>query len=538
MAALTANPVFADREDIWTSLAELRVLDRSGPAWAEILGEAQQTCGVPDLFNQNSNINVCVLAKALVYAKLIADDPIDPNAGPYRADVEDALVGVRDPNNWCADFTCPGCDQGGPPNTCKRRTLALSRELGAYVVAADLIDYSVSDPNFGSWLANIRNEVFDGRTLITTHEERPNNWGTMACATRVAIARYLKDTEDLELAAQIAEGWMGNTARYAAAEVWPAQDPNEVVGPGFVYSSDASWQVDPNAPATWVGINPLGATKPLPGGGSLSIDGVIPDDQNEIGVFPGDPGMQCPSPCKTDEHVYEALQGQLACNIMLDRAGLIEPNRPSLWEWEDQAIYRAVQWATEVGDGEFDGDDRWLPWIVRFFYEPSYPVPSGFQAGKNFGYTEWTLGTHPCPGEDPDFDGVCNDEDNCRLIHNPKVNKLSFQTTTGGQLDDDADGWGNQCDGDFNNAAQTVDSADLALFKVAFGHNRKNSDCDPGGTTACDKYDLNGVAAAIDSADQAIFKTLFGRTKKQDEDLVETCCAAPNQLECDGDACD
>jgi hypothetical protein len=133
--------------------------------------------------------------------------------------------------------------------------------------------------------------------------------------------------------------------------------------------------------------------------------------------------------------------------------------------------------------------------------------------------------------------------DNCVTIPNPPIpNPAPFQTTTGGQHDDDADGWGNRCDADYNNVGAAVDSTDLSLFKVAFGKKRTASTCNPGGTTPCDLFDHNGVTTIIDSSDFAIFKALFGHTKKSDGDLMERCpqCGPtypdPN-LPCAGDAC-
>jgi hypothetical protein len=127
--------------------------------------------------------------------------------------------------------------------------------------------------------------------------------------------------------------------------------------------------------------------------------------------------------------------------------------------------------------------------------------------------------------------------DSCTLISNSTITPAAFQTTTGGQLDDDADGFGNQCDGDYNQAgiSPSVDSADISLFKVANGKKRAQSVCNPGGTSPCDKYDMNNAVTTIDSSDLAIFKTLIGKTKKSDGDIMDKCTACP--LACAGDAC-
>jgi hypothetical protein len=114
-------------------------------------------------------------------------------------------------------------------------------------------------------------------------------------------------------------------------------------------------------------------------------------------------------------------------------------------------------------------------------------------------------------------------------LANPVIAVLSFQTTTGGQLDDDADGYGQLCDGDFNQSKNKVDAADLDLFKVAFNRNRNGATCNPGGTAPCDKYDLDNGKNKIDAADLSIFKALFNLNKGP------KCPTCP--LGCTGDAC-
>jgi hypothetical protein len=156
--------------------------------------------------------------------------------------------------------------------------------------------------------------------------------------------------------------------------------------------------------------------------------------------------------------------------------------------------------------------------------------------------------------DDADLDFVPGGFDNCPTVVNGPahalvpaasqhdtdtdalgVDRAEFQTTTGGQLDDDADGWGNRCDADYDNVVATVDSSDLALFKVALGKKRRLSICNPGGSSPCDVYDHDGAGPLIDSGDIAIFKTLLNKTKKADGDLVERCSTCP--LTCEGDAC-
>lgn len=57
---------------------------------------------------------------------------------------------------------------------------------------------------------------------------------------------------------------------------------------------------------------------------------------------------------------------------------------------------------------------------------------------------------------DSDDDGWSDSQDNCTLLHNPR------------QVDADADGYGNRCDGDLNNNLRT-NSQDHTLFRAQLG---------------------------------------------------------------------
>jgi hypothetical protein len=233
------------------------------------------------------------------------------------------------------------------------RTLALGRNLVGFVCAADLVDLPDEvDVPFRDWLERCRSEVLDGKTLITTHEERPNNWGTHAGACRAAIAAYLSDRADLDRCALVFRGWLGDRSAYA----------------GFQFGA-LDWQADPARP---VGINPRGARRD-----GYSIDGVLPDDQRRSG------GFLWPPP--KENYVWEALQGALVQAAILARAGY------DAFEWSDQALLRAVTWLYTTCDFPASGDDTWLPHLVNAFYASDFPALVPCDSGKNMGWTDWTL---------------------------------------------------------------------------------------------------------------------------------------------------
>lgn len=324
--------------DIWLSPGELAAIPMQGSSWDQLKSQALSSAGTPNISDQNQNNNVYVLAKALVYARCNIDqnDPecSDINLNNLRNEVINQVMSAM------------GTEDGG-------RTLALGRELLAYVIAADLVQLPATQDNeFRNWLSDVRYETLDGKTLISTHEVRPNNWGTHAGASRIAAAMYLNDTADLERAAQVFRGWLGDRTVYA----------------GFDYG-DLTWQCDQSKP---VGINPKGCTRD-----GHSIDGVLPDDERRAGG-----SFTWPPP--KENYVYEGLQGAIVQAVLLNRAGY------DAFNWEDKAILRAYQWLYNEADFPAQGDDTWQMPLVDYYYGTNYWDGSRTNTGKNMGWTGWT----------------------------------------------------------------------------------------------------------------------------------------------------
>ncbi len=322
----------AVRPGIWTSAAELATLATSGPAWLQLKAVADADLGTANISDQKSDHDVKTLAVALVYARLGGDF--------YRQKAAKAIGAAI------------GTESGG-------RTLALGRNLAAYVFAADLIDLrnydATLDRLFRDWLAEVIRKKLDGKSLIDTHEERPNNWGTHAGAARIAADLYLNDAEDLRRAAKVFQGWLGDRSAYA----------------GFDYGH-LSWQADPKKP---VGINPPGASRD-----GRSIDGAIPDDMRRGGSFQWPP--------RHTVYPWGAMEGALIQAELLHRAGC------DAWNWSDKAMLRASRFLFdldhEFGDWWSVGDDAWMPWLFNRAYETNYPAKSPARPGKSMGWTDWT----------------------------------------------------------------------------------------------------------------------------------------------------
>lgn len=301
-----------------------------GAAWRALAKAAASPMKQPRLADKNDDTDVQVLAKALVYARTGTE--------PLRHAVIEACMAVM------------GTEAGGS-------TLALGRNLIGYVIAADIVGLPPGpDAVFRAWLKEVRDEPLDGHghSLRLTHEQRPNNWGTHAGASRLAVALYLDDRTDVDRIATVFHGWLGNRAVYKR-----------------FHFREQDWQAEPGKP---VGINPAGARRD-----GHSIDGVLPDDQRRCCT-----GFTWPPP--KEPYVYEALQGALAQAVMLHRAGY------DVWQWQDRALLRAFRWLYEVADYPATGDDTWEPYIVNRYYCTDLPVVSPSRPGKNVGYSDWS---HP-----------------------------------------------------------------------------------------------------------------------------------------------
>ncbi len=138
-------------------------------------------------------------------------------------------------------------------------------------------------------------------------------------------------------------------------------------------------------------------------------------------------------------------------------------------------------------------------------------------------------------GIDTDEDGVPDLADNCVDVFNPipgthgSPAKEGFQTTTGGQIDDDADGFGNACDADFDNQGAVVAGTDLLEQFASFNKDRAGNDCGISGNQVCSKFDLDNRGRFIGGFDLTAARQHFGLAPGP------KCDACP--LACVGDGC-
>jgi hypothetical protein len=119
---------------------------------------------------------------------------------------------------------------------------------------------------------------------------------------------------------------------------------------------------------------------------------------------------------------------------------------------------------------------------------------------------------------DGDGDAVGDLCDSCVAVANPRVaadflTTNSWATLTGGQRDDDHDGYGNRCDAKFPGVTGTVvNASDLVQFRASNGKNRTLDVCGTTGTRPCAIFDLDEATTVIGAGDLTLFRQMNGKS--------------------------
>lgn len=343
---LTPGPTLsspAPGSGIWVSPQEIASKPTSGTAWTTMKSAADTSLGSSALYFQESKHPQLTLAVALVAARL---GPSATCGGQNCR--EKAAAGILDIMN--DDATTGGGDG---------RVLALGRNLAAYVVAADVINLKsfkpADDQRFRAFLKQIQTKTgHPGAcdSLTECHDKRPNNWGTMSGASRIALDLYIGDTADLQKAVRTFKGYIGDRASYAAFN--------------FDVGAD-EWSCDP---ANIRPINPINCTKQ-----GHDISGAPIDDVRRGGGFQWPPGAT--------NYAWGGLSAAVAQAELLHRAGY------DSYTWENQAIKRAVTFVTTNMASSASNPTEWISPIVNKRYDTSFPVGSA-GGGRLMDWTQWT----------------------------------------------------------------------------------------------------------------------------------------------------
>lgn len=321
------------------SSAELAALPTSGAAWTSLKSTADGDLGTPNLTDQNNKHDVKTFAVALVADRLGSD--------VYRTKARNAIMGAI------------GTEQVGAGNS----ILALGRQLGAYVLAADLIGLSgTDDATFRAWLSAIRTRDLGGhsryRTLKGTCEDSPHNWGTFACASLTAANLYLGDAVAIQRSWDVFRGFTGDRAAYS----------------GFQDLSSDVWA--------------------CPGVAFTPLNSGCPADSVRFGAGVKDVTRGTPPPVASGpglSYTLEILQGLAFQAELLERSG-----HPGAWS----RLRPAFDWARRNGVMDLSSVGYHVTWWANARLGWNLPTrPAGY--GRVFGFTDWLYGSRTTPPTTP-----------------------------------------------------------------------------------------------------------------------------------------
>ncbi len=329
-----APPPPSSTTGIWISQEEIMRLPMSGTAWAQIDSVAKGSLPAPSFSDNTNKHDTSTLA--------LAYHAVRTNSATEKNKVSDEIErGIAGGSTSALDFC---------------------RNINSYIIAADIIDLKQIDPTFDTafrgfltkWVfgtnTGMRGHTGDG--VRGTASESSNNWGTMCRGSYASAAVYMGNQTELDNITKWHKGWLGDRSTYA----------------GFGFREDQSWHADQNSKK---GVNSKGAT--IQG---QNVDGVLPEDQRRTG------GFEWPAP--KGSYPWEAMQGALVADVVLQRAGKITPT------FQDSAMLRVYNWLNNVNSNPASGDDEWQPWVINKVYGTRYPTKAGVSEGKIMGWTDWT----------------------------------------------------------------------------------------------------------------------------------------------------
>ena len=333
---------------MWISTDELMSLPTSGAAWDKMRTAAYGSWGTADLKNKDNKHDINLLAGALVYART-GDTSL-------RGKVRDGILAAKRTLDESSEWQM------------RDGVLSAGRQIGAYVISADLIDlknYDASaDNEFRSWLTSIRttNIGTHSRWKAITHtcENAAGNWNTFACASRIAASIYLGDTADVDRSASIIRAFFGERNAY------PANAPGRNGYFEHTAGYQSSWAC---TDTTWTGINSACVKS------GINVDGVLLEDASRGGGC-------CTLQGSGISYSWEALQGLFVSAELLYRTGRYDP-----YSWSNQALKRALDFMQRSGWG-ISNAATYVPWMANARYGTSYPQAASF-SGRIMSWGNW-----------------------------------------------------------------------------------------------------------------------------------------------------
>lgn len=321
---------------VWLDQSELMSRPTSGTAWNAVVSAANSVAATGhNLSDQNSSHDLPTLAAALVAART------------GDATMRSRAVGAL--NN------AKGTEAGA-------RWLAIGRNAGAYILAADILQ--IHDGPIYDWLRNLSTRTLSHNNSGAQITLRQSAWASGSNASaqegfvHAALASYLDNEQELE--------WGWNAFRRYCGD---RTSPHEISS-----NSDA-WQEIPSDP---VGIQNKGAVSAQ----GCNIDGAVSNDMSRGGNNTCSPG--------STQYPWVGLNGAVLAALVYHRAGY------PAFSIVDKALLRAATYLKNLGGSNwYDADSRAdAKHIINVAYGVSYPVKSPVGASGLAGFTDWT---HPAP---------------------------------------------------------------------------------------------------------------------------------------------
>jgi hypothetical protein len=345
----TPLPPLLIEGEMWISRSEILRLPTSGGAWDKMRSTAYENWGTANLKDLGNKHAINTLAGAFVYTR--TGDP------SLRIKVRDGILAAKQTLDESSEWQT------------RQGELAFSRQLGAYVISADLIHLKDFDPaaddELRNWLRTIRTTDVGthGRwkSLTYTCENAVANWSGFACASRIAASIYLEDTADVQRAANIIRAWMGERQYY------PPDAPGK--NGYFQHSADyqTSWSCDE---ATWTAVSPYCVKS------GIDLDGSVVEDASRGGEC-------CILQGEGIGYSWEVLQGVFVSTELLYRTG----NFGDPYAWSNQALKRALDFMERSG-WDITKPATYVPWMANARYSTSYPLSSTAD-GRIMSWGDW-----------------------------------------------------------------------------------------------------------------------------------------------------
>lgn len=323
------TPVIATGSYLIIDESRLISLPTYGSAWDYLKYSADAGAGTPNLCDQNNRLHPgTTLAAALVYARTGVQSYKDKAKSLILAAYPTQVYG------------------------CGNAVLSLGRQLGAYVIAADLI--RLDDPGFNTWLSDIRDADIGGHSrwysLRLTSTDAAGNWSTFALASLIAADRFLNDTT------MLAQDW----------QIFSAYG----VPHGYPFNKTASYQEIWSCIATdSTGKLPIAINTPCTKSG-YNIDGAPVEDASRT-TFPS-----------VGNYPAESAQGYVIQALLLDRAGY------PAWSVNDNQVERVALFRERYNNLNYSSADYYVQWMINYFYGLNQPTKPGYY-GRVFGYADW-----------------------------------------------------------------------------------------------------------------------------------------------------